>query len=442
MMINKIVEALKKRPDLAGWTVRHVRTLESQVYAVPQGIEAQRAVNSERYLIDVLRNTQTAEGSPAMGSGDASLLPGDDIGHAIDQATLVAGLVANPIYGLPGPTALPNVALCDTDLQKDAPGVILEVMERMRAAVAKHPDVRLSAAECFGEITNTHLVNSRGIDAEQESTQVDIEMVLHSGKGEHESETFDEMTRRRVSDLDLDAAIEDRVRYTLDSFEAEAPAPWQGPVVLRNEALAIFMAGDHLSGSVIQTLGSAEAKYSGFSPWAVGKPVFRGDVKGDPLTVWANRCLPFGSASDRFDAEGLPAQRIELIHENEFVAFAASQRYADYLQIPATGAFGNIELPPGRTPASDLLDEPYVEIVHFSWFNPNPITGDFATEIRFGYLVQHGLRKPFKGGQLLGNYMDALANVRWSAETGFFGSYLGPQTARFTELKIAGIESK
>src|SRR4030095_7650926 len=141
------------------------RTHEAQIYAVPQGIESQRAVDGERYLIDVLRNTSTAEGSPAMGSGDASLLPGDDIGHAIDQASLVAGLVANPMHGLPGPSVLPDVPLCDKDLQKDTSRVMREVMERMRTEVAKHPEVRLSAAECFGEIRNTHLVNSHGIDA-------------------------------------------------------------------------------------------------------------------------------------------------------------------------------------------------------------------------------------------------------------------------------------
>jgi predicted Zn-dependent protease len=437
-MLNKIVDALRKRPELTGWTVRRVRTREAQVYAVPQGIESQRIVDGERYLVDVLRSTSNAEGAPAVGSGDASLLPGQDIEHAIDQATLVAGLVANPVYTLPNPAPLPDVPLCDADLRKDASGVMLNVMERIRAAAAKHPGVRLTAAECFGEIHNTHLVNSRGIEAEQESTQVDIEFVLHSRKGERESETFTEMTRRRVSDLEVEAAIQDQVQYTLDSLEAETPPSSQGPVVLRNRALATFLGGDELGGGVIQTLASAASKFSGFSPWEVGKSVFHIPVIGDPFTAWANRCMPFGSASDRFDDEGLPAQRIELIHNNEFMAFAASQRYADYLQIPATGAFGNIELPPGNTPASALLAEPYVEIVQFSWFNPNPITGDFATEIRFGYLVQNGTRKPFRGGQLVGNYMDALANVHWSAETGFFGTYLGPHTARFNELKIAG----
>ncbi len=437
-MLIQIMEALRKRSDLVGWTVRHVQTRGAQVYAVPQGIESQRAVADERYLIDVLRNRTTADGSPAVGSGEASLLPGEDISRAIEQATLVAGLVANPVHSLPGPAQFPDVPLCDVDLQKDASAVMLEVMERIRAAAARYSEVRLSAAECFGEVCNAHLVNSRGIDAEQESTQIDIEMVLHSRKGDRESETFDERRRRRVADLDLEAAIEDRVHYTLDSLEAETPPSWQGPVILRNEALNVYLAGDHIRGTVIQTFASAASKYAGVSPWEVGKSVFRGEVRGDPLTVWANRCMPYGSASNRFDAEGLSAQRIELVHENEFAAFAAGQRYADYLQIPATGAFGNIELPAGKIPASVLLVEPYVEIVQFSWFNPDLISGDFATEIRFGYLVENGIHKPFKGGQLVGNYMDALANVRWSAETGFFGNYLGPHTARFNELKIAG----
>jgi hypothetical protein len=38
----------------------------------------------------------------------------------------------------------------------------------------------------------------------------------------------------------------------------------------------------------------------------------------------------------------------------------------------------------------------------------------------------------------VGNYLDALADVRWSAETAFFGNYLGPQTGRFNDLKLAG----
>jgi predicted Zn-dependent protease len=432
-MLHNIVDALNKRSDLTGWTVCHVNSQGVQVYAVPNQTEAQRVVGIEQYRIDVLRQTSGPDGTAAVGSGNATLLPGGEVETAIEKAVLTAGLVANPVHSLPAPAALPDVPLIDSDLYEDASATVRTVMERIQTAASQNRGVQLTAAECFGEIHTTHLVNSRGIDAEQEASQVNIEFVLHSQRGDREVESFTEMRRRRIADLQIESDIEDTTRHTLDQFEA-VPAPsWQGPIVLRDEVLATFMAG-----GILDTLGSAEAKYAKISPWEIGKSVFHGEVKGDPLTVWANRRIPFGIYSNLFDEEGLPAQRVELIRDNELVAFAASQRYADYLGLSATGAFGGVELPPGKTDTSVLLQEPYVEIIQFSWFNPNTITGDFATEIRFGYLVQNGVRTPFRGGQLVGNYMDALANVRWSAETGMFGNYLGPHTARFNDLKIAG----
>ena len=437
-MLNKIMDALNQRSDLAGWTVRHLITQGTQIYAVPKQTESQRTAGIEQYKLEVLLPTSTAEGSEAVGSGNASLLPGGDIKAAIEKAILTASLVANPVHTIPAPAPLPDVPLVDVNLQKDAPAVTNAVMERMQASAARNPDVQLTAAECFGEIHTTHLINSRGINAEQEDTRINIEFVLHSQRGDRDVETFIEMRRRRVADLDIETEVEQRMRQTLDQFEASSPPSWQGPVILQKNVLATFMAGDNLQGGVLSTLASAEAKYAKYTSWEIGKSVFRGEVKGDPLTVWANRCIPFGVYSNRFDEEGLPAQRVELIRDNELVAFSASQRYAEYLGLPPTGAFGGVEVPSGQTKVSALLEEPYVEIVQFSWFNPDPITGDFASEIRFGYLVESGQRKPFRGGQLVGNFMDALANVRWSAETGMFGNYLGPHTARFNDLKISG----
>ena len=432
-MLDKIVEALNRRSELAGWTVRHLISQGTQVYAVPRQTEAQRAVGIEQYTIDVLRRTTGPDGTEAVGSGNATLLPGGDIESTIEKAVLTSGLVANPVHTIPGPSLLPEVPLVDTALQKDASSVTRKVMEQIQACALQNTGVYLTGAECFGEIHTTHLVNSRGIDAEQEATQVNIEVVLHAKRDDQDVETFVEMHRRRVADLGLEEEIEQKVQHTLDQFEATSAPSWQGPVILRGDVLATFMTGE-----VLQTLGSAEAKYAKYSSWEIGKPVFRGEVKGDPLTVWASRQIPFGIHSNRFDDEGLPAQRVELIRNNELVSFAASQRYADYLGLPATGAFGGVEVASGSSPTVSLLGEPYVEIIQFSWFNPDGITGDFSTEIRFGYLVENGVRKPFRGGQLVGNFMDALANVRWSAETGMYGNYLGPQMARFHDLRISG----
>jgi len=166
--------------------------------------------------------------------------------------------------------------------------------------------------------------------------------------------------------------------------------------------------------------------------------VFQSEVKGDPLTLWANRLIPHGVTSNRFDSEGVPAARLELIRDNMLMNHHASQRYAEYLGVPVTGAFGGVEVAAGRIPATDLLNEPYIEVVQFSYFNPSPVSGDIATEVRLGYKVENGKRTPFRGGQWIGNVWDALADAHWSRDTGFFGRYLGPHTARFNDLKLSG----
>jgi predicted Zn-dependent protease len=223
-MLNKIVGALNKRRDLAGWTVRHLINRGAQVYAVPKQTEAQRTVDLENYRISVLRQNSDADGNPTVGSGEATIVPGGDIETAIERAVLTAGLVSNPIHSLPAPTPIPEIALADANLQKDAAGVTKAIMERMQTSASRSRDVQLTAAECFGEVHTTHLVNSRGIDAEQEATQINIEFVLHSQRGDEERETFTEMRRRQVAGLNIEEEIEQRTRHTLDLFEA-GPAP-------------------------------------------------------------------------------------------------------------------------------------------------------------------------------------------------------------------------
>jgi predicted Zn-dependent protease len=437
-MLTKIIDTLNKHKDISAWTVRHITSQGTQVYAVPKQIEAQRSVGSESYKVDILANTTGNDGSPAIGSGDVTILPNDDIDGAIDKAALVASLVANPVYSIPEPATFPDVELVDEELKTDPSSVMNKLMDDIRSTASKNKNIYLTAAECFGNIRNTHLVNSQGIDIDQESTIIAIEYVLQTKRNDLETESFVEMSRRRAVDIDPTSEIEQQSTYTLDLLEAKEPPNRLGAVVLRNKALATFLAGTSLGGSVLQAQSSAASKYAKVTSWELGKSVFKGEVKGDPLTVWANRCIPFGTLSNRFDSEGLPARRIGLIKDNHLVTFHAGQRYAGYLNVPATGAFGGVELPPGNTDAATLLEESHIEIIQFSWFNPDIVTGDFATEIRLGYLVGNGIRKPFKGGQLIGNYMEALADVRWSAETGFFGTYLGPHTARFNKLKVSG----
>lgn len=437
-MLKRIQKALENHPAIKAWIIRQETSRSSQQYDLKDRSEAIREVNTELYTVDVLCDSADSEGKTSSGLGTVSILPGGEIKSALEKAVLTAQLVHNEPYDFADPAAIPEVELLDPAYQKDPEGELGKILATLKETSKAYPHVRLTAAECFGQERETHLISSKGIDASQTATNIYLQWVYIGGEGQDEVETFAEIQRRRISDLTLEEEASMRAQYTSDLLQAGEPQTYTGPVVIQGGTLAVLVAGEVLSGSLLQTLSSASLKYSGETPWEVGKSIFREDVKGDEFTVWANRQLPYGVPSSAFDKEGIPAQRVPLIQENKLVSFMADQRYAYYLGMNPSGSFGSVEMPAGKTSLADLHSGSYVEIAEFSWFNPDRLTGNFACEIRLGYLVEEGKRKPFKGGMLVGNLLDALADVSWSTETGFYGNYLGPRGARFNSLQVAG----
>ena len=116
-MLDSIVAALHARTDLQAWSVKHLVKRAVQLYALPQAVEAQRNVASEHFVIDVLRDTTGPDGSPACGLANITVLPGDDIQHAVDEATLMASLVHNSPHTIPAPAVVSTVPVADAQLQ-------------------------------------------------------------------------------------------------------------------------------------------------------------------------------------------------------------------------------------------------------------------------------------------------------------------------------------
>jgi PmbA protein len=437
-MIETIQQALEQRKSIKAWIIRHDKVEETQQYDIKDHTESYREVRTETFSVDVLCDSEDAEGNPGSGLGTVSFLPGGEIDSALDQAILTAQLVHNEPYDFASPEDMPAVELADTEYLNDPEGELNRIMKTLHESSAAYPHVRLTAAECFGQIKHTHLISSKGIDASQTATDLYLQWIYLAGEGQDEVETFAEIRRRRIADLNLAEEASLSAQYTSDRLGADQPETYAGPVYVQGSTLAEMVAGEPLSMNLLSFLSSASLKYSGETPWKEGESIFRGEVNGDPFNVWANRQLPFGVPSNAFDDEGIPAQRIALIEDNNLVTFIADQRFAHYLGQKPSGSFGSAELPAGSRSDTELQEGTYVEIAEFSWFNPNPITGDFASEIRLGYRVENGVRTPFKGGLLVGNLLDALADVHWSKETGFFGNYLGPRAARFNSLQVAG----
>ena len=322
------------------------------------------------------------------------LVPADAgrIQERLDDAVLMASLVHNPPYSLAGPADYPQVPLADPELTTaaGATGAAGRFAAELWGLVGREPGVRLSAAELFLTYSEVRAAQQPGgaggerPDAGDDRARPARRKQRGAG-GAQEAEHFRDIRCRRLADLRLPHAVAEAARVARDTLQAQAPRTRSGPVVLCGEAL-IPLFGAYTSQA------SAGTAYMKLSRFDVGQSVY-GDQPptGERLTLRANALRPFGLAGHRFSADGVPGQDVLLIEDGVLRARHATQRYAQYLGIPATGEPGDTEVRPGATALAGLLEgESVYQVVGFSAPDVDPITGDFGSEIRLGYEVTPG----------------------------------------------------
>ena len=443
-MDRRLTDALERHPGLDDWVVRRHRANGAQVYLAGRRLEAVRRVSREVFEVEVF-NDHARDGETVRGS--ATIPVGrDEIGRfpaILDEAVAMARMVDNPPWPLPGPLEHPAVELTDPSVA--TPDAALpaarDAVDLIRELTDAAPDVRLSAVELFIIAIDEEIANSRGLHGEGTGTQLLLELNLLADGPEGEAEYFRQARARRLVDLHLSDLVRDGAGLARDAARAAIPSTRTGPVVIRDLALEQLLGLGVIGDTgVLLAQCDASTAYAGLSRVAVGEPIHGSrERRGDALSVRSNARRPFGGLAYRFDDDGLPGQDLSVIEDGILVARPATQRYAQYLGIPATGRPGVAEIARGTTPLADLVADPGVISVHaFSSTNVDPLTGNFGMEIRIGYESGPSGTRPVRGGSVTGNLFDALAEARFSAEPGEGYAQAGPLAVRFESLQIAG----
>ncbi|HOG46061.1 MAG TPA: metallopeptidase TldD-related protein [Anaerolineae bacterium] len=442
-MHDHLLQTLGHTSGVHDWRLRRVVTASTQYYLAGREPENERSVNSERFEVEVYNDHPAAQGGEMRrGSAAVTLLPGDEarIDARIRQAVFMAGLTDNPPFDLPGPAVYPQVLTADRLLEAEPARVARDLAGRLLEAVAHEPGISLASAEFFVDRHEMELENSRGVNGREARTSLLVDFVLLArDEAGHETESHVEVRRRALQGVDLPELVRRQAQYARDTLRAGEPETGRFPVIISGDALHQLLGGSFMSPLAFRS--SARFKYEGVSRWELGASVYDGATPtGDPLTVYANAILPWGLGSGAFDEDGVPGARLQVIEHGVLRSFWAPQRYAQYLQVPPTGAFGNLEVLPGSLAVADMWQGVGLlyHVVAFSSMMPDPVTGNFVGEIRLGYERRGHEVRPIKGGSLSGNLFVGLAHARLSQETVMLGDYLGPQAVRFPELTVSG----
>jgi len=442
--LGTVCDALAATPGADEWQVEALVTHERQAYRIGEREEARRAVKTELARVEVHNNHEPHDSEGlglARGTATLRLLPGDiadgeRLRARLRDAVTIASQTDSPPYPLPSmpDDSFPEVETSDPLLTGDVSAALEDALARLQTAVHSWSSVRLSSAELYAGRRSRLLRNSRGLAGISRGTSIFLDFVLIAQEGQREAEFHAELQRNRLADLMIESTVDAYATFARHSVYATAPGQHTGPVILSGEALSSFF-----TPVIFNT--SAQALYQKLSRLKQGEHLVGEEPRGDRITLISDARRPFGTRTAPFDREGLPARTIPVVVDGVFERPWADTRYATYLGVPATGAFANLTIPVGAWPLDALrsaVDGPVYEIVSFSWMSPDPITGDFSSEIKLGYRHDAQGTAPIKGGALSGNVFSALTDARLSTEAYSDGTYSGPSAIRFGTLAIAG----
>ena len=426
-MENFILELLRAS-GADGWTVSAERRRGWEFYFIRHALDQNRVRDVEHIKLTVYKRFSEG-GQEFLGSASAGIPPTASRAEAeklIAQLLGEAGLVRNPLYKLNEPRGEAAPAAAAPDLR----AISGDFLRAMRA-VGESAEADINSYEIFTDCVERRFISSTGIDVTDVYPASMAEVVVNARRGEHEIELYRMYKSGSCDAAGLKANVEETLRFGRDKLRAEkTPALGKCDVVFStDDALEIYR--------FFVNRMSADMVYRHISDFEIGKRVCE-DAGGDPLTVRALRHLDNSSRNGAYDDEGAPVRDMTIIEKSVAKNFFGSRMFSQYMGLQDSFLPGNIAVEGGAASAAELRGGRFLEVVEFSDFQVDPMSGDIAGEIRLGYLHDGGAVTVVEGGSVSGNMRELAGTMRFSKEQKQYNNYLIPSVTRLYGASITG----
>ena len=412
-----------------------------EFYFIKHRLDQNRAKDVTNLQVKVYKKLEDGK---FLGSAVGTIPPTateEEMKKLIDDLVYQAGLVKNPYYELNGPEEAKGARVSDAEaIDVDIQKISKDFIETF-AAIPETDTEYLNSYEIFVSKKEKHFMNSRGIDIKMAYPASMIEVVTNAKKdsanagegGHNEIELYRLYSRGTCDREALSKDVTELLTMGKDRLEA-VPTPHlkKAPLVLSTQD-AVWMFDYFFSRM------NASYKYQGFTDWEIGKPIAE-DVKGDKITLTALPVLPNSSRNFLFDEEGAAVKERVIIRDNVPENFFGSRQFSQYLGLENSSMVYNYRIEGGSKDAQELRTGPYLEVVEFSGFDCDAITGDIAGEIRLGYYHDGDKITKVTGGSVSGSMRDFVKEMYLSKELRQYNDTLIPAVVRLEGATIAGIE--
>ena len=435
--MNRIVEILKAS-GADDYEVEVLKETGWEFYFIRHELDQNRAKDITNIKIRVFKKLEEGK---FLGNAIGMIPPtatDEEIEKTVKDLVYQANLVKNPYYELNEPSEAQGKEA------KTAEVSVEEMAKDFIEAFAAVPETEtefLNSYEIFVSKKEKHFINSRGVDVRMTYPASQLEVVTNAkipeGKeptGAHrEIEMYNLYWR---GTCDRDALVKD-VTEVLNTGKDRLIAGNTPHLKKASLILSTHDATEVLDFFVARM--NAAMKYQGYSDWEPGKAVSE-EIKGDKVTVKVVPELPNSSENFPFDEEGAEVTERYIMKDSVPETFWGGRQFSQYLGLKESSIVYNYEVSGGTKSGDELRQGPYLEVVEFSGFGVDAITGDIAGEIRLAYWNDGEKTVPVSGGSVSGSMLDFVKEMYMSKETRQYDSVVIPAVIRLENATITGIE--
>jgi len=434
MMIKRLKEILGGIEGISAWRIIDRQIQGQELFFIRREVDMQRSKDVRHTSVAVYRDFQ--EGSNRYrGSVLVQIHPtytSEEIRALIQQSLDSAQYVRNEHYPLvePGSEALeiPESSFTAQSLEQWLAPLAKTIYDQEDGE-----DARINSTELFLDGVDTRIINSLGLDVGYHAYEGYLELIVESSGSAGEVELHRSL---RFSDFEpeaLAAEVRQQLRYCRDRAAAR-PAPHlkRCPVLISGGPVSDFF-------QYYLTQSAAASVYSGVSKAKVGESIQGEEIAGDAINLTLEPYLKNSPSSAPYDYDGLALRLTQIVEAGLLKRYWGPLRFCHYLEVPPTGAFRNFSVAPGSKAREELRRGAHLEVVAFSDFIAEPLTGDFGGEFRLAYYTDSdGQRYPVTGGSVSGNIKDVQAQMYLSRETQSTTGFQGPLAIKLPEISVAG----
>ena len=426
-MLDTIVSLLKEA-EVYGCEVSDVKTRGWEFYFIRHELDQNRVKDVEHIEVKVY---QLIEDGEFLGSASCEIAPTADEAEAralIESLAYRATLVKNKPYTLHPPRAAESAECAPID----AEAIARDFLRTMRE-LPETEDEDINSYEIFVSAKTRRLITSTGIDVEESFPDSMIEVVVNARREGHEIELY---RNYRSGSCDAEGLKRDllrTMRYGRDRLIAKpTPALGKADVLFTtSDAVSLYeYFADRLNTAMI---------YRKMSDWALGEPVAK-DFRGDRPSLTALRELPNSSRNRRWDAEGAPIRDTVLLEDGVARAYLGGRMFSAYLGLDEAFIPTNLAVSGGTHSEEELRRGPYLEVVEFSDFQVDSMTGDLFGEIRLAYWHDGETVTPVSGGSLSGSMLELAEEMFFTREGAQYNSWRIPAATLVRGVTVTGIE--